>query len=193
MRAAISVFVQGRYGQLMTLALAKLDSVDEAREIVGETIISALESLEPGRAGFRGRSPGELVAWLHRILKRRVVDRFRAKQRRIAAVSLDEEDEDGDRLYEPKSLQGDLGERVAILDAHRRVVERLSSRHRDVVELWWENRLAAGEIAQLLNESVDGRVEAVLTVDNVHKIISRYRAAMRQELGYEEGRDGRAD
>lgn len=184
---AISVIVQGRYGQLMALAMTKLPSKEVALEVVGETILSALESLEPGRAGFRGASPGEFAAWLHQILKRRVADYFRAEKRRIPTDSLDAENEDGEPLHEPVALEGDLGERVAILDAHRRVVERLSPHHRQVVELWWQERLSAGEIVQRLNGTADGRVETVMTVENVHQIISRYRAAMRREYPYGEG------
>lgn len=174
MRATISVFINGRYRQLLMLALNHLPDED-ALDVVGASIISALESLEPGRAGFRGETSAELGAWLCSIVRRRIADHYRRREREIKAESLHAETEDGTALpgREPVSLDGDPADQVVLLDAHERVLSKLSPLHRRVITVWWEERLAASEIVERLPS---------LTVTNVHQIISRYRARMREQL-----------
>jgi len=187
MRAVICVFVQGRYGQLMAMARLKLPAEQDAEDVVGDAIISALDSLEPDRAGFEGAAPGELAAWLFTILKRRIADYFRREARQIKAGSLDlepgDEQENGfRRAPEPRALTADPVAEVAFHDAHERVLDQLSPLHRRVVELWWRERIPASEIVARLRQAPPAGVETALSVDNVHQIISRYRAEMRQAL-----------
>ena len=188
MRMAVSIFVQGRHGQLLAIALMKMQRRPEAdaEDVVGETIISVLQSFEDGRSRFEGSQPGELAAWTIRILKRRIADYFRREERQIKTESLDAErrDEEGGVIAarEPRALTADPAAEVPIHDAHERIVNQLSPAHRRVVEIWWVERLPASQIVERLREEGADGVGGVRTVDNVHQIISRYRAKMRRAL-----------
>lgn len=190
MRDTAARFVYGRYGQLVAFARVRLPDGHVAEDVVGDAILSALDSLGPERPGFAGSEPGELGAWLFQILKRRIVDYFRREERQIKGTSLDADSRDegdgpGAAPPEPRALTADPAAEVPIHDAHDRVVEGLSSAHRKVINLWWRERLPASEIIERLREQAEPGVDAALTVDNVHQIISRYRAKMRKILEVE--------
>lgn len=192
MKATTAIFIQRRYGQLISYAQLKLPAQD-AEDVVGEAIISAMKSLEPGGgASFSGTTPGELGAWLMQILKRRTVDYYRRDSRQLKADSLDAEfdGEDGaasGKRNEPVALTGDPAGVVAILDAHRRVLDGLSETHALVVNLWLWERLPAAEIAERVRQSDGSGVETAMTVANVHQITRRYRVSMETALDLETG------
>jgi DNA-directed RNA polymerase specialized sigma24 family protein len=107
------------------------------------------------QAAFDGSSAGEFAVWLRTITARRIADFHR---RRSPVVGLDED------VVAPE--EGAVG----VADAVSRVLARLSDEHRRVVELVVFEGLAASE--------VDGVGAA-----NVHQITSRFRRALREELG----------
>jgi RNA polymerase sigma-70 factor (ECF subfamily) len=106
-------------------------------------------------AAFDGSSAGEFRVWLGTITARRIAD-FHRRSRPVAG--LDEE------LAAPSEGA------VEVTDAVARVLGRLSDEHRRVVELVVFEGLAASE--------VDG-----VTAANVHQITSRFRRALRDQLG----------
>lgn len=183
MTEATARFVQGRYLQLLRMAQLKLPNGHDAEDVVGEAIVSALTSIK--RSTFAGTTPEEFGAWLHRILKRRIADHFRRREREIDAGSLDIEPDDQGKVagrQEPVALTADPAAEIPILDAHERVVAGLSPKHAQVIELWWNARLPASEIVEKLNAADGSGVGTPMTVDNVHQIVSRYRARMRTAL-----------
>ena len=67
------------HDRLLNYAFQRIGSVNAAEEVVQETYLSGLKFLEQ----YRGE--GSEVAWLLGILKRKVVDYYRAKNRRSSA------------------------------------------------------------------------------------------------------------
>jgi RNA polymerase sigma-70 factor (ECF subfamily) len=83
-------------GYLLRVAQLQLRDRDQAEDVVQETLLAALT----GQTGFTGRS--SLKTWLTAILKHKIVDAIRRKQREpIAQASFDEEVdlEDFDPLF----------------------------------------------------------------------------------------------
>jgi len=80
---AIELDTHRRY--LLRVARLQLRDRDLAEDVVQETFLAALA----GRAGFSGRS--SIKTWLTGILKHKIVDAIRNKQRRpVAAAAFDE-------------------------------------------------------------------------------------------------------
>lgn len=109
------------------------------------------------QSAFGGSSVGEFAAWLRTITARRIADFHR--HRVPATVPLDD-----------VSVVAPAEDGVALTDLIERVLARLNAEHRRVVELVvLEGRPAA---------EVDG-----VSAANVHQITSRFRRALREELG----------
>lgn len=77
-------------GYLLRVARMQLHDADMAEDVVQETLVAALA----GRAGFSGRS--SLRTWLTGILKHKIIDAIRQKQRRPVAFAAFDEEADGD-------------------------------------------------------------------------------------------------
>ena len=89
----------------------------------------------------------------------------------MVALAGGEDDEDGPR---ERQLEGASEEGYAELrDAIERVLDRLSARDQQVIELRIFEDLLSAEVAERLG----------LTVANVDKIVSRFRRAVRKALG----------
>lgn len=81
-----------RYGDyLHAFALSRLRSENAAEEVLQDTFVAAIHSLQQ----FSGK--GSQRGWLMRILRRKIVDHIRQRVKRRATVSLDRE-------YDPTPL-----------------------------------------------------------------------------------------
>lgn len=81
---------------LYRYALLRLRNASWAEDAVQETFVAALKA----RERFSGQSTER--TWLTGILKHKIADLFRKRQREIAASELSSEDEEVDRLFDEK-------------------------------------------------------------------------------------------
>jgi RNA polymerase sigma factor (sigma-70 family) len=131
-------------------------------------------------AAFDGTSQGEFRSWLHTIVDRTAVDWFRRAGRRpkeapLPSEHLVEEHVWGDEPFTP-SHSGEVELRI-VMDE---VMDELSDKHRQVIELQVFEGLTAREVC----DGIDG-----MTEDNVAQIASRSRAKLRRRLDPETGGD----
>jgi RNA polymerase sigma factor (sigma-70 family) len=129
-------------------------------------------------AAFDGTSQGEFRSWLHTIVDRTAVDWFRRAQRRpqeapLASEHAGEEEVSG----EEPSIDSEAGA-VHLRIIIDEVLEELSEKHRQVIELHVFGALPAAEVC----ERIDG-----MTEDNVAQIASRFRAKLRARLDPDQG------
>jgi RNA polymerase sigma factor (sigma-70 family) len=109
-------------------------------------------------SAFDGTSGAQFGSWLNTITQRAIADYFRRGPGRLEVEPLEERD-----------LEAPQEHAVEALDALERVLAALNDEHRRVIELWLQG-FAAPEI--------DGVSDA-----NVHQIVSRFRRALRGQLG----------
>jgi RNA polymerase sigma-70 factor (ECF subfamily) len=147
-RLALAVLVYGHWHNVARRVALKVPS-EAVEDVTSEVLVSALQS------AFDGSSAGEFHVWLRTITARRIAD-FHRRARPVEG------------LDEQVAAVPDDGA-VDLTDAVSRVLGRLSSEHRRVVELVVFEGLAASE--------VDG-----VSATNVHQITSRFRRALREEL-----------
>ncbi len=155
--------------------VARSTPPDDVEDVVMEVIASAL------RTAFDGRVVGQFGSFLKQISRRRVADHFRERGRRLDTGPLPEE-HSGDDVWGTWPSDADEGDAVALADAVDRVLAGLNPLHRKVVRLYFggmegfEDLPADGVCARLAAEG-----ERV-SPDNVAKIASRFREALREEL-----------
>ena len=106
---------------------------------------------------FDGSYGGQFGAWMNTITQRAIADYHRRGPGRVKAEPLDERD---------AAPQGD---EVETGDALERALAALNPEHRHVIDLWLRGYGA---------QEIDGVSDA-----NVHQIVSRFRRALRGQLG----------
>lgn len=164
---------------LLRIARLQLRDADLAEDVVQETLVAALA----GRDRFSGRS--SVRTWLTGILKHKIVDAIRQKQRRpITATELDEEadldaldplfaEEGGWRT--PPASWGDPESalsRQEFMEVLERCLERLPPATARV--------FAMREILELSTDEICK--ELTITANNLWVILYRARMALRQCL-----------
>jgi RNA polymerase sigma factor (sigma-70 family) len=110
-------------------------------------------------SAFDGTSGGQFGSWLNTIALRAIADYFRRGHGRLGR---------GEPLEE-RDLEAPRERSIETLDALERALATLNDEHRRVVGLWLRG-FGAPEI--------DGVSDA-----NVHQIVSRFRRALRGQLG----------
>ncbi len=119
------------------------------------------------RSKFNGTTEAELRAWLRRIASRRVVDYYRHRDTCVSLEALgDSVAEAADDLLDAANTGAVIGQQVLCLGV----------KHREVVLRY----LVAGEPAGDITRAVPG-----MTVNNVHKIVERFRKNARAALDAE--------
>jgi len=164
---------------LLRVARLQLRDGDLAEDVVQETLVAALA----GRQGFSGRST--VRTWLTGILKHKIVDAIRQKQRRpIAAAELDEEADlealdplfaDGGAWQTPPTSWGDPESALSqqeFMEVLERCLERLPPATARV--------FAMREILELSTDEICK--ELTITANNLWVILYRARMALRQCL-----------
>ena len=106
---------------------------------------------------FDGSYGGQFGAWMNTITQRAIADYHRRGPGRVKAEPLDERD------AAPEDDEVETG------DALERTLAALNPGHRSVIELWLRGYAA---------QEIDGVSDA-----NVHQIVSRFRRALRGQLG----------
>lgn len=162
--AALAVLVYGYWDNVVRRVALRVPAPD-VEDVTSEIITSAL------RSAFDGTSQGEFVVWIGTIVKRRVADFYRSRERRIEADSLDRIAEAG---REP-TTDGEV-DRAGYLEVQGIIVELLGARsdaHRRVIEIMvFDDRPAAAAVAA---------VEA-MTDANAYQIVKRFRTELRGRL-----------
>ncbi len=106
---------------------------------------------------FDGSHGGQFGSWMNTITQRSIADYHRRGPGRVKADPLDERD------------AAPAGDEVETGDALERTLAALNPEHRRVIDLWLRGY---GE------QEIDGVSDA-----NVHQIVSRFRRALRGQLG----------
>jgi len=159
----LAILVFGHWSNVERRVRMKVPDA-HVEDVTGAIIVSAIQS------AFSGMSVGEFVKWLARITQRRIADFHRKPRVDVVALAGGEDDEDGPR---ERQLEGASEEGyVELRDAIERVLDRLSARDQQVIELRIFEDLLSAEVAERLG----------LTVANVDKIVSRFRRALRRAL-----------
>ena len=164
---------------LLRVARLQLRDGDLAEDVVQETLVAALA----GRQGFSGRS--SVRTWLTGILKHKIVDAIREKQRRpLAASALDEEADlealdplfaDDGAWQTPAASWGDPEGALSqqeFMEVLERCLERLPAATARV--------FAMREILELSTDEICK--ELTITANNLWVILYRARMALRQCL-----------
>ena len=166
-------------GYLLRVARLSLRDADVAEDVVQETLVAALS----GRDGFSGRS--SVRTWLTGILRHKIIDAIRQKQRQpIAAANFDEEvDLDAfDPLFTDdgawEAPPADWGDPENALSRHEfmevltRCLERLPPATARVFMMREIHELESDEICK----------ELTITANNLWVILYRARMALRRCL-----------
>lgn len=128
--------------QIYRYALARTGSIDVADDVVGETLLKALEAwnqFDPER--------GSIAAWLFTIAKHEIVNQHRAHRRLLRALARL-------RMDSPPSLSGDPAADVIHDEMAAHVtgaLHRLSRLDRDIILLRYAGELSSPEIGQILD------------------------------------------
>lgn len=148
-----------RHGDtLYRYAMSRLRNPDSAEDVVQETFVSALQALDQ----YSGQ--GSEGAWLLGILKRKVIDCVRRRNRPDSAQGGDVADDPAQVFFDAqgnwrtdprvmKECPTACLEREEFWEAFRRCLERLSQRQADVFTLREIEELAAEEICKNLEIS----------------------------------------
>ena len=165
-------------GYLLRVAVLQLRDNDLAEDIVQDTLVAALQ----GAKGFSGRS--SLKTWLTGILKHKIVDAIRRKERDPVRASLEEESqiEDFDALFDesghwenPPADWGDPEQALSqqqFLDIMQFCLEKLPPNTGRVFMMREVMELDSDEICKELS----------ITSTNLWVILYRARIALRQCL-----------
>ena len=165
-------------GYLLRVAVLQLRDNDLAEDVVQDTLLAALQ----GAGGFSGRS--SLKTWLTGILKHKIVDAIRRKEREPIRASLDEESQidDFDALFDetghwenPPADWGDPERALTqqqFLDIMQFCLEKLPPNTARVFTMREVMELDSDEICKELS----------ITSTNLWVILYRARIALRQCL-----------
>ena len=175
MRDALAILVFRRFDDLVRRARMKVPAED-AEDVASQAISDAVV------AKFKGESVGEFMKLVGTILARRVADFHDKRSRTVDTSPLPEENEGDEDVH--GSAAGVSPDETSGVDAQDIVdsqVAALSPSHRRVVELYVLDGWAAEEAAAKVNEEFTD-LDPPMSVDNVHKIASRFRKELRQAL-----------
>ncbi len=160
----LAVLVYGHWDNVRRRVALRVRAAD-VEDVTGEVMTSAI------RSAFDGTSEGEFVVWLGTIVKRRIADFHRKRERTIAADSLDAITEAGREPADDGAI-----DRSGYLEVQALIVELLQARspeHRRVIELMVFEDLPASAATA----AVPG-----LSEPNAYKIVSRFRKDLRAAL-----------
>jgi RNA polymerase sigma-70 factor (TIGR02943 family) len=143
---------------LYCFALARVNDPEAAEDLVQETFLAALKAVP----SFAGQSTER--TWLTSILKNKLVDRLRQRQRAGLVADLGRPDECVDGLYDraghwkagPRDWEGDPAralERQEFWEAFQHCYAHLPDRLREVFSLRLLDGVSAPEVCQVLGIS----------------------------------------
>jgi RNA polymerase sigma factor (sigma-70 family) len=167
-RVALQILVFGHWDIVVARLRMKLPAhavEDTAAEVIAGAIASS----------FAGNSIGEFKSWLNTILKRKVADFYRQRERTIDAEPLEGEREDQPPIQPLSPDDAGYVETQLVIES---VLAELRDDHRAVVELV----VLQGRSAEEACAEVAG-----MTPDNAYQIVRRFRKRLREELEGDNG------
>lgn len=75
--------------QLFRFAMSRVNNQEKAEDLVQDTFVSALKNI----SGFKGKSSE--VTWLYSILRNKIIDFYRSKEKKMASSFYNLDDENG--------------------------------------------------------------------------------------------------
>jgi DNA-directed RNA polymerase specialized sigma24 family protein len=158
-RLALRVLVFGYWNIVASRVSMKLPA-HAVEDVTGDVIADAI------RSSFAGESVGEFRSWLQTILKRRVADFYRAREREPETTPLER-----DAAAEPAVTdQSGYVEVQVILQA---LLDEMRDDHRRVVEIMvFEDRSADDACAAVPD----------MTPANAYQVVRRFRTELRRRL-----------
>jgi RNA polymerase sigma factor (sigma-70 family) len=162
-RVALQILVFGHWDLVAARLRMKLPA-HAVEDTTGEVIASAITS------SFSGQSVGEFRSWLTTILRRKIVDFYRERERTIETEPLVDERDDQPPVQPVAHDHAGYVETQLVIES---VLEELRDDHRRVVEIVvFQARSAEDACAE-----VDG-----MTPDNAYQIVRRFRKRLRAVL-----------
>ena len=133
------------------------------------------------KSAFDGGSLGEFMAWLNRIVSRRIADYHRRRRASPRRRLLPTEQQGEEDVWGDEPATADESGAVIVQSVIDECLDQLSDSHRDVIELNVFQALDAAETARLVNEHFPD-LDPPMSESNVHQIVSRFRRCVRSGL-----------
>lgn len=174
---ALAVLVFRHYPDVLRRVRIRVPGAD-CEDVAQEVMFSAI------RSAFDQASYGQFRSWLNTITARRIADYTeRNTRRREHETSLPEEHSEAEEIWGEAAVTPDEGSTIAVEEIHEQVMSSRNEIHRAVIEHYVFEDQDAESSADLINEEFSSELSKPMSVDNVHKIVSRYRKDMREALG----------
>jgi RNA polymerase sigma factor (sigma-70 family) len=167
---AVAMLVWGFMENVRYRVMLKVPA-EAAQEVADEVLASALKS------ELEGETVGEFRNWIGRIIQRRIADYHRDPRRQIKTAPLPTEHEGAEEIWGEEPSVVFEGETVELHRAIRKILDDMNPSHRRVV---WLVVFEDAEPKQVAEETGN-------SVDNVHQIVSRFRARLDELLSEDDG------
>jgi DNA-directed RNA polymerase specialized sigma24 family protein len=175
MGEALAVLAFRRWDNLVRRARLKVPA-DDAEDVAAKTFSDA------ALAAFEGRSEGEFWQLLSKVLARRIADYWKKRESSPDTTALPEEHADDEDIHGgPAAVTKDPTTAIPAQDVIDRRLGQLNESHRLVVELVVFEGYDAQSTADHVNQE-HRDLTTPMSVDNVHKITSRFRGDLRRDL-----------
>jgi DNA-directed RNA polymerase specialized sigma24 family protein len=177
-KQAFAILAFGHWDRVKAWVAAKVPP-EHVEDVAGLVIEGAL------KAAFKGKTVGEFVNFLKVITSRRIADHTDAAARRIDADPLADEHEGDEEIFGARPAVESHDGAIAIRECVGRALEPLSEVHRAVIHCYGPGELGfEGLDARETTERVERlHPGAEISEANVHKIWSRFRVSVADELG----------
>jgi RNA polymerase sigma factor (sigma-70 family) len=172
---ALAIFAWRHFDDLTRFALTRLERHEDAEDCAQQAIEGVL------RTAFQGEVVAEAMGLLYRILRRRIADFYRERERRPPPDALPEDRDDDDRRGQDAATVGDETGRVDLVDVAERCLERRQPAHRMVIDHYVYDGYNASETAERVNEAFP-ELDPPMSEANVHQIAGRFRKDLRGDL-----------
>lgn len=177
-KRALAILAYGYEGLVHYMVADRVPARD-VDDVAQTVLISALRSV------FLGKTMGEFVNWLKVIARRRIADYHGGVEREPDMLPLADEHEEDEEIFGARPASEAESGAIQTREAFGRVLEGRGDLHRLVIRLYGPNELgcldlSAAETAEEVNRAHSGQT---MSEANVHKIWSRFREDVADELG----------
>jgi RNA polymerase sigma factor (sigma-70 family) len=172
---ALAILVFRHFDDVRRRVSIKVPRAD-VEDVAMEAVTSAIKS------AFDGTAVGQFMAWLNRIVRRRIADYHRRLESRPDEAPLPEEHAEAEEIWGKTAASGDDTASVDVESVIDQVLGELNEVHRRVVELFVFDDRSARETVDRVNEDWGEELDPPMSIDNVNQIVSRFRKAMRGKL-----------
>lgn len=172
---ALAIFAYRHFDDLKRTALGKMERVEDAEDCAQQAIEGVL------RTAFQGEVVAEAMGLLYRILRRRIADFYRERERKPPPDALPEDQDDDERRSRDAATVQDETGRVDVFDVAERCWERRQPAHRMVIDHYVYDGYNAAETAARVNDAFP-ELDTPMSETNVHQIAKRFREDLRADL-----------